>query len=52
MGNVDRGDANIIVVNHKYDRSEGFFEGLAPVLIGDKWGFIDKTGEYVWEPSK
>jgi hypothetical protein len=36
----------------QYDSANGFSEGLAPVWIGDKWGWIDKTGKYVWEPTK
>lgn len=28
-----------------------FSEGLIPAKSGDKWGYIDKTGEYVIEPK-
>ncbi len=30
----------------------GFSEGLAGVKIGKKLGYIDKIGQYVWEPTK
>jgi WG containing repeat len=29
-----------------------FTEGLAPVLMEGKWGYIDKTGKYVWARTK
>lgn len=28
-----------------------FHEGLAPVQMSDKWGFIDKSGKHVIEPQ-
>ena len=33
-----------IVVNPQFDDARAFSDGLAAVSIGDKWGFIDKTG--------
>lgn len=29
-----------------------FSKGLAKVFEGDRWGYIDKTGKYVWIPTK
>jgi len=33
-----------------------FKEGLAPVGFGYgakiKWGYIDKTGKYIWKPTR
>jgi hypothetical protein len=52
------------VVAPQFDAAFGFSEGLAPVNLGGtpdttwtrvdggKWGWIDKTGKYVWEPSE
>ena len=51
------------VVNPSYDSALEFDHGLAPVAIKDKdksegkllgvwkWGYIDKTGRVIWEPS-
>src|SRR5262249_35568908 len=33
------------------DNFSGFFEGLAAVEVDGKWGFIDKTGKVVIEPT-
>lgn len=37
---------NEMVIGKRFDHAGSFSEGLAPVCIGDKWGFIDKTGNY------
>ena len=31
----------------QYDEAKGFHEGLAAVMIGEKWGFIDRAGNEV-----
>jgi hypothetical protein len=45
-----------IVIQPKFDAAEDFSSGLAQVRIGDwetgKYGYIDKTGKYVWKPSR
>jgi hypothetical protein len=33
-----------------YLKAEGFSEGLAAVSINDKWGYINKNGEFLIEP--
>ena len=33
-----------LVIEAKFDDAKDFYEGLAPVRVGDKWGYIDKTG--------
>lgn len=33
------------------DHPDGFSEGLAAVEVGEKTGYIDKTGKYIWEPT-
>jgi hypothetical protein len=44
--------AGTMVIKAQFDRAGRFQGGIARVLIGNKWGYIDKTGNYVWEPSK
>jgi hypothetical protein len=34
-------------VDFKFDRVQSFSEGLAAVRVGDRWGFIDRTGRMV-----
>ena len=40
-----------LVIDPKYDRTRGFYEGLAPVMTRKKnsetWTFIDKEGNTV-----
>jgi len=43
-------DMNGNVVLSGFDAVGGFSEGLAPVLVGDKWGYIDRTGKVVIQP--
>ena len=35
------------VISPKYEKAGDFGEGIAPVRIGGKWGFIDKDGKTV-----
>jgi len=37
---------------HADDYVGVFRGGLAPVQLGDAWGYIDKTGKYVWNPTE
>jgi len=32
--------------------SEKEHPGLFPVVVGGRWGYIDTTGKFVWEPSE
>ena len=41
----------IEVIPLRYDDARDFSEGLAAVMIGEKWGFIDKTGKEVVPPK-
>ena len=34
-----------------FDDTASFSEGLTQVKINGKWGYIDKTGEYVVQPQ-
>ena len=44
-----------LVIPMRFRIAHGFRSGLALVGIGDvypeKWGYINKTGEYVWKPT-
>ncbi|HAA30778.1 MAG TPA: hypothetical protein DCE56_27645, partial [Cyanobacteria bacterium UBA8553] len=40
-----------IVIQPQFDEPARFSKGLALVKIGNKFGYIDKTGKYVWNPS-
>lgn len=39
------------VVEPKFDRAWGFDEGLAPVRVGFKWGYVDASGNLVIRPA-
>ena len=34
-----------LVISPQFDRASSFSEGLAAVLIGGSWGYIDKQGK-------
>jgi len=37
----------------KFDRADPWFHnGIAKVYTGNKMGYIDKTGKYIWKPSE
>jgi hypothetical protein len=38
-------------IEPQFDEPASFSKGLTWVKIGDKWGYIDKTGKYVWHPT-
>lgn len=38
------------LIEPKFDSAYGFEDGLANVMINDKWGFIDQSGKFVIEP--
>ena len=40
-----------VVIPPQFDDVGYFSEGLAPVRIGEKWGYIDKTGKIVIPPK-
>lgn len=45
-----------LVIDYKYDEVFSFENGVSKVFIGKeqsswKEGYIDKTGEYIWEPN-
>ena len=41
-----------MVILLQCDFAADFSEGLARVVLGGgKWGYIDKTGKYVWPPT-
>jgi hypothetical protein len=42
----------MVIAPHYDEIDTPFSEGLAGVKVGGKWGYIDKTGKYVWAPTK
>jgi hypothetical protein len=40
-----------VVIEPKYDEAWPFSDGLAPVQVGGKWGYINRSGEFIWGPS-
>lgn len=40
-----------VVIPMKFDDARPFFEGLAAVCIGDKWGFVDRHGDKIVPPT-
>jgi hypothetical protein len=40
-----------MVIQAKFDSAWNFEEGFAPVKVGDKWGYIDRKGNFIWKPS-
>jgi hypothetical protein len=36
-----------LVISPQFNQAYPFSQGLAAVNIGDKWGYIDKTGKFV-----
>lgn len=49
-GYIDR--AGKVVIEAKFDDAKPFSHGLAAVTIDEAIGYIDKTGKYVWKPTK
>ena len=39
-----------VAIDFRFDSCRSFSEGLAAVMIGGKWGYIDKSGKMVIEP--
>ena len=40
-----------VKIEPKYEDAKAFSQGLAPVKIGDKWGFVDQNGTEIIEPT-
>ncbi|HEY1115962.1 MAG TPA: WG repeat-containing protein [Chitinophagaceae bacterium] len=54
-GYIDKGGN--IVIPHMFSTADSFEHGLASVTVGEEYddyhyGYINKNGEYVWEPSR
>lgn len=41
-----------IIVKPKFDYANSFTNGLARVGTKEGIGYIDKTGKYIWQPTK
>ena len=44
--------AGRVVIKPQFDVAREFVNGIASVRVGDKNGYIDKTGRYIWAPTK
>jgi hypothetical protein len=40
------------VINPQFDEAAPFADGLARVKTGGRYGYINDSGKYVWNPSK
>ena len=50
VGYVDK--TGKMVIPAQFAQGERFSEGRARVRVGDKWGYIDRTGAWIWKPTK
>lgn len=46
-----------MIIGFKFDYASSFWDGLAQIGTrdskgNDKWGYIDKSGKIIWQPSK
>lgn len=41
-----------LVINPQFDWAWEFSEGRGLVAVGDKVGYIDRAGHYIWKPSR
>lgn len=54
MGSKDappREPEDVWAIAPQFDSAWSFSEGLAPVEVGGKWGYVDKTGKYAISPQ-
>ncbi|MEQ8995583.1 MAG: WG repeat-containing protein [Coleofasciculus sp. B1-GNL1-01] len=42
---------DIIAIEPLFDAADSFVQGRARVKLGDKWGYIDKTGTFIVDPQ-
>ncbi len=38
-------------INPQFDKAGTFQDGLAPVWLAGKEGYVNKQGKYVWNPT-
>ena len=41
-----------LVIEPRFDSAWQFGDGVAKVKVNGKRGYIDKTGKYIWKPTK
>lgn len=39
-----------MVISPKFNETDNFSEGLAGVMVGNKWGYLDQIGTLVIKP--
>lgn len=49
-GYVDR-NGELVIRADNWDIGDAFRGGIAQVMQGDAWGYIDMRGEYIWMPT-
>jgi len=42
---------DIIAIEPLFDEADSFVQGRARVKLGDKWGYIDQTGQFIVDPQ-
>ena len=42
-------DEGKVVIKPRFDKVFDFFDGLALVWAGEEYGYLDKTGSFVWK---
>lgn len=40
-----------IIIPPQFESPPGFLDGISPACLGDKYGFIDKTGRWIIQPT-
>jgi hypothetical protein len=40
-----------MAINPQFDRAGDFYRGLVPVWLGNRQGYTNKQGKYVWWPT-
>jgi hypothetical protein len=45
------GTPGMLVINPQFDSVDEFSEGLAPIEVGRKWGYVDKQGKFAVNPQ-
>lgn len=50
FGFIDK--SGFLKIHYKFDDAHDFHNGLAYVKIGDQWGYVNKNGSFVYQPTK
>ena len=50
LGYINRG-CELIIRSRNWDFADRFRFGIAAVSVENRWGYIDRTGKYLWRPT-